>query len=192
MTLLTWSLTAKHTEFCLAAGPQQPKAVDDPSRRAGLQASIAAATTISWPAGGRADHNGAIVGGSVLVRVDRATALDGHATEQQRKVAAHCRVRVSAAHAIVSKAVAFDHVHLSCPSDCPRRPCCSAAARGCCSCTLTPLCQPGFAPLSHVRFIAVWRWACISLQQHLWDTGAMPSTRPGQAVYVAVGPSSSS
>jgi len=105
--LLTWSLKAKHTAFCLAAGPQQPKAVDDASRRAGLQARIAAATTISWPAGGHADHNGAIVGGSVLLRVDRATALDSHATEQQRKVAAHCQVRTSAAHAIVSKAVAL-------------------------------------------------------------------------------------
>jgi hypothetical protein len=71
--------------IALCSGPQQPAAADDASRRAALRASLAAEQS-SLPAQGLADRDGNAIGSSVLMRVDRAVALDSHTAEQQRQV----------------------------------------------------------------------------------------------------------
>lgn len=64
-------------------------AIDDTSRRASLRASLAAAQS-GWPAEGRSDQNGNVIGGSVLVRIDRVPAFDSLTMDQQRPVIILC------------------------------------------------------------------------------------------------------
>jgi hypothetical protein len=66
-------------------GPRQPAAADDVSMRAALRSSLAAQQSSS-PAQGQTDRDGNTIGGSAIVRVNRALPYDSNAVDLQRQV----------------------------------------------------------------------------------------------------------